>query len=109
MPISGVVFANARDVLRWSECLHRERVISRQSLTLLGKSFNPGNGALGTVVWDGERIAEHRHLGQSRNFEALLFTDVPREITVVLLSNSKREKLEEILLAVVANDASSRP
>jgi CubicO group peptidase (beta-lactamase class C family) len=102
MPISGVVFATAHDVLRWSECLHDGRVISRQSFVLLGHGFNPQNGALGKVVWDGERLVEHRHLGQSRNFEALLFTDVARGITVILLSNSKRDNLEEILLAVVS-------
>jgi CubicO group peptidase (beta-lactamase class C family) len=109
MPISGVVFATARDVLRWSECLHGERIISRQSLVLLGHSFNPQNGALGKVVWNGERLVEHRHLGQSRNFEALLFTDMAREITLVLLSNSKRENLEEILLSLVPLAAASHP
>jgi CubicO group peptidase (beta-lactamase class C family) len=108
MPISGVVFATARDLLRWRECLHGRRVISRQSLVLLGHSFNPQNGALGKAVWDGERLVEHRHLGQSRNFEALLFADLARGITVVLLSNSKHENLEEILAAVVPLAATAR-
>lgn len=101
MPISGVVFATARDLFRWRECLHSGRVIGEESIALLGHSFNPHNGALGKVVWRGDRLVEHRHLGQSRNFEALLFTDLPGDVTVVLLSNSKRDNLEEILSAVL--------
>lgn len=101
MPIGGVVFATARDLLRWSDCLHGGRVISRESLIVLGHSFNPENGALGKVTWDGERIRTHQHAGQSRNFEALLFADLERGITVVLLSNSRRGNLQEILSAVV--------
>jgi CubicO group peptidase (beta-lactamase class C family) len=101
MPITGVVFASARDLLRWSECLHAGRVIGRESIDLLGHGINPQNGALGKVTWDGDRLVEHRHDGQSRNFEASLFTDLSREITVVLLSNSKRDNVERILDAVV--------
>lgn len=101
MPITGVVFANAREVLRWSQCLHDGHILRRESLALLGRGFNPQNGALGKVVWDGDKLIEHRHEGQSRNFEALMFTDLRREITVVLLTNSKRENLEGILTAIL--------
>ena len=100
MPITGVVFATARDLLRWTECLHGGRIVRRESITLLGHGFNPQNGALGRVVWDGDRLIEHRHDGQSRNFEALMLTDLSRKFTIVLLSNSKRENLEQILKAI---------
>jgi CubicO group peptidase (beta-lactamase class C family) len=102
MPIGGVVFATARDVLRWSECLHRGRVVSAGSLSTLGRGFNPENGALGKVVWQGDRIVEHRHGGQSRNFDSLLFSDRVSGVTVVLLSNSRRDNLGEILESIRA-------
>jgi CubicO group peptidase (beta-lactamase class C family) len=107
MPIGGVVFATARDVLKWSECLHRAKVIDRESIAGLARGFNPRNGALGKVEWDGGKIAEHRHGGQSRNFEALMVVDLEWKITTVLLSNSKREKLDEIaaeLTQIVVGD-----
>jgi CubicO group peptidase (beta-lactamase class C family) len=100
MPITGVVFATARDLLRWTECLHGGRVIRSQSLELLGNGFNPQNGGLGRMAWDADQLVEHRHDGQSRNFEALMLTDLSREFTIILLSNSKRENLEQILKAI---------
>lgn len=100
MPITGVVFATAGDLWRWSECLHGARVLTPASIALLGHGFNPENGALGRMVWNRDRLVEHAHLGQSRNFEALMYSNLSRRITVVLLSNSRRDNLEQILKAV---------
>jgi len=102
MPVTGVAYVTANDVLAWTECLHGERVIEHESLRLLGHSFEPRNGGLGDTVWDGERLAAHSHEGQSRNFEALMRSDLKTGTTIVLLSNNKRQNLQQIADAIEA-------
>ncbi len=103
MPVTGVPFMTARDLLAWSQCLHRGRILDEESIRLLARGFNLENGALGKVEWRGDRLARHSHEGQSRNFEALLRTDRENARTIVLLGNSKRGKLHEIAAAIAAN------
>jgi len=102
MPVTGVGYMTATDVLRWSECLHAARVIKRESMHLLGKSFEPSNGGLGETAWKGEQLLTQSHEGQSRNFEALMRSNLESGKTIVLLSNSKRQNLHEIAGAIEA-------
>jgi hypothetical protein len=96
MPVTGVAHVSAHDLLEWTRCLHDARVIGRESLRLLGQSFEPRNGGLGDTTWEGERLVLHSHEGQSRNFEALMRSDLETGKTIILLSNSKRGHLEQI-------------
>jgi CubicO group peptidase (beta-lactamase class C family) len=108
MPVTGIGYMTARDVLDWTECLHGERVIKRESIRLLGRSFEPSNGGLGETVWDGEHLVAHSHEGQSRNFEALMRSDLKTGRTVILLGNSKRQYLQQITDAIEAQWPLSR-
>jgi CubicO group peptidase (beta-lactamase class C family) len=96
MPVTGIAYVTAADVLDWSECLHAGRVINNESIRLLGRSFEPHNGGLGDTVWINGRLAVHSHEGQSRNFEALMRSNLESGVTIILLGNSKRQKLREI-------------
>jgi CubicO group peptidase (beta-lactamase class C family) len=96
MPVTGVAYITAADLLDWTTCLHAGRVIERESLKALGKSFEPKNGGLGHTVWDGNRLVAHSHEGQSRNFEALVRSDLGAGRTIILLGNSKRQKLQAL-------------
>jgi CubicO group peptidase (beta-lactamase class C family) len=102
MPVTGVAYITARDLLDWTKCLHGERVVNHESLRLLGQSFEPKNGGLGYTVWDGERLVAHSHEGQSRNFEALMRSDLKAGRTIILLSNNKRQNLQQIADAIEA-------
>jgi CubicO group peptidase (beta-lactamase class C family) len=102
MPVTGVAYTTARDLLAWSQCLHGGRLIERESLQLLGRGFEPANGALGLTTWAGDRLVAHAHDGQSRNFEALMRVDLAANSTVIMLSNSKRQNLQELADAVAA-------
>jgi CubicO group peptidase (beta-lactamase class C family) len=102
MPVTGVAYMTADDVLKWTECLHGARIIKRESIRLLGQSFEPRNGGLGDTVWEGEHLVAHSHEGQSRNFEALMRGDLKTGKTIILLSNSKRQNLHEIADAIGA-------
>jgi CubicO group peptidase (beta-lactamase class C family) len=96
MPVTGVAYITAADLLEWITCLHGGRVINRASMRALGKSFEPKNGGLGNTVWKDGRLVAHSHEGQSRNFEALMRVDIETERTIILLGNSKRQKLQAL-------------
>ncbi|HEV7606262.1 MAG TPA: serine hydrolase [Steroidobacteraceae bacterium] len=99
MPVTGIVFVKARDLLKWNACLHGGKAISPKSLQILGHGFNPQNGGLGATGWEGDELLWHRHDGQSRNFEAWMLTDLKRETTIILVGNNKNQKLQSIVEA----------
>jgi CubicO group peptidase (beta-lactamase class C family) len=96
MPVSGIVFVTAHDLLRFSQCLHRGRLLKPASLQLLTTADEEKEGPLGHVQWQGGKPGRHVHHGESRNNEALLRVDPPSGVTIVLLSNNKHGKLHEI-------------
>lgn len=96
MPVTGVAYITAADLLDWTTCLHGGRVIKRESMKTLGQSFEPKNGGLGHTVWKDGRLIAHSHEGQSRNFEALIRSDLEAGRTIILLGNSKRQKLQAL-------------
>lgn len=102
MPVTGIAYMTARDLLHWTKCLHRARVIERESIRHLGRSFEPRNGGLGDTAWDGGHLLAHSHEGQSRNFEALMRSDLKAGRTIILLGNSKRQVLQQIADAIEA-------
>jgi hypothetical protein len=63
----------------------------------LGHSFVTTNGGLGNTKFENEMLVFHRHDGQSLQFEAMMQTDLKLNTTIILLGNSKREKLENIV------------
>jgi CubicO group peptidase (beta-lactamase class C family) len=96
MPVSGIVFVTAHDLLRFSQCVHRERLLEGASLQRLATSDEEKEGPLGHVQWQGGKLGRHVHHGESRNNEALLRVDPASGVTIVLLSNNKHGKLHEI-------------
>jgi CubicO group peptidase (beta-lactamase class C family) len=101
LPISGIVFVTADDLLHWSQCLREGRAVRSESLATLARAFGDYQGALGYARWDG-KLLSHAHHGESRNYEALLRHDAARRSTIVLLGNSKRQKVHAIAAAIEA-------
>jgi CubicO group peptidase (beta-lactamase class C family) len=102
VPITGVVYATAGDVYKWTQCLHSDTLIGAKALSALGHSFKPTNGGLGRTEWNGDALALHEHDGQSRNFEALMTADLRENVTVILMSNNKNLKLDAIAAGIRA-------
>lgn len=102
VPITGVVYVTGGDLYKWTQCLHGGTLIGPRSLSKLGHSFRPTNGGLGTTKWDGDTLTLHEHDGQSRNFEALMTTDLEDDVTVILMDNNKNLKLDSIAAAIRA-------
>jgi CubicO group peptidase (beta-lactamase class C family) len=104
LPISGIAYVTSLDLLKWTKCLHSGKVINNQSIYEAGQSFNlPGTqSGLGNAVFDKKNLKEHQHDGQSRNFEALMFSDLEQNLTIILLGNNVNEKVFEISDAIRA-------
>jgi CubicO group peptidase (beta-lactamase class C family) len=114
LPISGVAYVTTIDLLKWTKYLHTEKVISKESLYEIGQSFNlPGTqSGLGHAVFDNKNLKEHQHDGQSRNFEALMFSNMDENLTVILLGNNVNEKVFEIsddIKAILKGESYSLP
>ncbi len=102
MPVFGIVFVTAHDLLRFSRCLHRGGLLKAASLQQLAQSDDEKEGPLGHVQWQDGKPGRHVHHGESRNNEALLRVDPASGVTIVLLSNNKHGKLHEIAAGVEA-------
>ena len=82
LPMSGWTSVTAKDLFKWTECLHRFRLINKLS------------------VKEGDSIKEHIHDGRSFDFEALMYSQPSAETTIILLTNNKNFKLYEIKDAI---------
>lgn len=109
--ISNIMFTlSAMDVFRWVEALHSFKIIDESSVAYLGKtaSLERSNmqAPLGTCVFENGVLVTHRHHGSSGNYEGLVTRMNRSKVTVVLLTNRKNRKLDEIttkLLEIVEN------
>ncbi len=100
-PMSGWTSVTARDLYRWTECLHDEKLIKRQSLFEILEPFAPGNQAgLGGGKQENGRLKEHYHHGSSFDFEALMSSEISTDTTIILLTNNKNSKLFELRDAI---------
>jgi CubicO group peptidase (beta-lactamase class C family) len=104
LPISGIAYVTTLDLLKWTKSLHSGKVINKHSIYEVGQAFNlPGTqSGLGNAVFDDKNLKEHQHDGQSRNFEALMFSNLKDTLTIILVGNNVNEKVFEISEAIRA-------
>ncbi len=100
-PMSGWTMVTTTDLFKWTECLHRFRLINKSSFKeiLEPVAANKQSG-LGGGLMEGDLIKEHVHDGRSFDFEALLYSQPSEETTIILLTNNKNFKLYEIKDAI---------
>lgn len=99
-PYAGIIFITAGDLFKWLQCLHHEKLITKQSLFQIGQSFNGKQSGLGKADFKNRDLVRHYHHGQSINFEALVYTDVKEKISILLLTNNKKNNVFEIAAAI---------
>lgn len=100
-PMSGWTSVTAKDLYRWTQCLHGEKLINRQSLIEILEPFAAGNQAgLGGGRHENGVLKEHYHQGTSFDFEALMYSEIAPELTIILLTNNKNSKVFEIKDAI---------
>ncbi len=101
IPMSGWTAVTAKDLYKWTRCLHNFRLINKSSFREILEPFaaNKQSG-LGGGSMAGDVIKEHIHDGQSLDFEALMYSAPSEDTAIILLTNNKNFKLYEIKDAV---------
>lgn len=114
LPITGGTYITTRDLLKWTVCLHSNKIINTHSLFEMGQHFNlpETQSSLGEAVFKNQRLEGHIHDGRAGSYEALLVSDLNKNFTIILLGNSYKGKLFEIsdaITAILKNEKYSLP
>ena len=98
IPITGGTYTTTSDLLKWANSLHSKKIVNKNSLYELGKNFNisDSQSALGNAKFKNKKLIEHTHDGRAGSFEAILYSDLEKKITIILLSNNYNGKVSEI-------------
>lgn len=100
-PMSGWTAATTADLYKWTECLHDYKLINQVSFNEILKPFTPGNqSGLGGAETEGGIVKEHSHHGTSFDFEALMYSELSKDMAIILLTNNKNSKVFEIKDAI---------
>ena len=102
LPFTGGTYLTTNDLLKWTKCLHSEKIINKKSLFEIGQQFNQEDtqSALGNVKYKNGTVIEHRHHGRAGSYEALLVSDIDKNFTIILLTNNYNGKVFEISNAI---------
>jgi CubicO group peptidase (beta-lactamase class C family) len=106
--MTGWVRLTASDLYQWSRSLYNYQLLSKASFKELASNFPGGESSLGTVTFAGDTIIRHRHQGSNSNYETLLYSDLKKEYTIVLMTNNQQMKVDGIknaIFAALANEA----
>lgn len=102
LPITGGTYVTTTDLLKWTKCLHSDKIMNENSLFELGRQFNKPEtqSSLGEAKFKSKKLVEHIHDGRAGNYEALLVSDLDEKLTIILLGNNYHGKLFEISDAI---------
>jgi CubicO group peptidase (beta-lactamase class C family) len=96
-PIAFMVYSTTTDMQKWLSALHTGKLVSPSSLEVLFNTFNQNsNAALGQGQLTNKKVVKHRHQGSHFNFESQIYYNEELDLQVVLLTNNKNFKLDEI-------------
>lgn len=96
-PVAAMVYSTTTDMQKWVSALHRGNLVTLSSLEVLFDAFNQNsNAALGQGQLIDNQVTKHRHQGSHFNFESQLYYNAKIDLQVVLLTNNKNFKLDEI-------------
>lgn len=104
LPITGGTYLTTTDLLKWTDCLHQNKIINAKSVYELGQQFDlpETQSALGQAKYKNEKLTAHLHDGRAGNYEAILVSDIDEEFTIILLDNNYNGKVFEISDAITA-------
>jgi CubicO group peptidase (beta-lactamase class C family) len=110
--MTGWVRLTVKDLYQWSVALNQNKLLTKASFTQLAYNFPNGESSIGTVGFSNDTLAWHRHQGSNSNYEALLYSDLKRDLTVVMMTNNQQMKVDGIknaIFAALANQPVSVP
>ncbi len=99
---SGWVDMTMDDLYQWTKCLHSYRILNERSFKELAEGFGDSETSLGGTKFENNKLIIHQHQGSSYNYEALMVSRLPDDITVILLTNNRNFKLFELSDSIMA-------
>ncbi|WP_051189481.1 serine hydrolase domain-containing protein [Daejeonella oryzae] len=96
-PFSGWTNLNVDDFYTFSEAVNSFKLISPASTKELLMPFSTGNqSGLGKGEMQGDFLINHTHDGSAYNYQALLVSQLDKELTIILQTNNQQNNLYPI-------------
>ncbi|UOE52349.1 serine hydrolase [Mucilaginibacter sp. SMC90] len=106
-PISGWTAVTLDDFYAWANAIDRFKLISPVATREIINGISPGRqSGLGGGSMDNGKMISHIHDGTSLNYQALLVSNAPSGVTIILMTNNKQGNLysiEKSIEAILAN------
>ncbi len=100
-PIAIMPYSTIEDMQKWLFALRTGKLVSTSSLKVLFNSFDKNSqAALGHGKLKNDKVIKHRHHGSHFNFESLVYYNAELDLQVILLTNNKNFRLDNIISAV---------
>lgn len=101
--ITGFLSSTPRDMLKWVEALHNNKIVNEASIeTLFTAHSNNAQASLGRGVFNNGQLQRHSHHGSHFNLESTVNYNLKDDIITVLMTNNKNFKLDAITTAIEA-------
>ncbi|WP_338764522.1 serine hydrolase [Bernardetia sp. ABR2-2B] len=98
---TGWVCPTINDMQKWIVSLHSGELISKESLITLSEAYSENSqSALGNGFVENNDLVIHRHHGSSSNYEVFTHYNKKENLIVILMTNNKNSKLQDIIQAV---------
>lgn len=98
---SGWVNPTINDLYQWTNYLHSGKLITKESVMTLFDAYSPGSAsALGIGMIKNDQLQAFQHHGSHFNFESFIYKNVSEGLTIILMTNNKNFKLQEIALSI---------
>lgn len=99
--MTGWVRLPIGDFYKWTKALHSGQLISLNALRELGQNFPGGESSLGSAEFKGDTLIWHQHQGSNSNYEAAIYSYLPEDITIVLMTNHQEMKVLALKSAIM--------
>jgi CubicO group peptidase (beta-lactamase class C family) len=106
--MTGWVRLTINDFLKWANALHRGKLINKVSFRELGRNFPGGESSLGSTEFRNDTLIWHQHQGSNSNYEAAIYSYLPEDITIILMTNNQQMKVLPLKTAIM-NILQDRP
>ena len=93
----GEMYFSISDLYNWVNNLHCKKIINKNSLHLLSKSYDKNSeSSLGNTIIENNAIIEHSHQGSGNNYESNTYYESKNKTIIVLMTNNQNFKLGSI-------------
>ena len=98
----GEMYFSISDLYNWVNELHRKKIVNKNSLHLLAKSFDKNSeSSLGNTFIENTEIKEHSHQGSGNNYESNIYYESKNKTIIVLMTNNQNFKLGSITESIL--------